>query len=104
MKSNVIYSIPCLNCPKKYIGMTTQYLDSRLNVHKYTKKTSTALHKHEKNEKHKFDFSNTKILTQDRNYQKLLVKKMIQIKRDNLVVNNKQDINNLSQIYYNLIH
>jgi hypothetical protein len=103
-KSNVIYSIPCLNCPKKYIGMTTQYLENRLNGHKYTKNASTALHKHEKNEKHEFDFSNTKILTQDSNYKKLLVKEMIHIKKDNHVVNDKQDINNLSQIYYNLIH
>ena len=83
--------------------MTTQYLDSRINGHKYTKNASTALHEHEKNEKHKFDFSNTKILTQDRNYQKRLVKEMIQINRDNLVVNDKQDINNLN-LYYNLIH
>ena len=103
-KSNVIYSIPCLNCPKKYIGMTTQYLENRLNGHKYTKNASTALHKHEKNEKHEFHFNNTKILTQDSNYQKLLIKEMIEIKKDNHVVNDKQDINNLSQIYHNLIH
>lgn len=103
-KSNVVYSIPCCNCPKKYIGMTTQYLDNRLNGHKYQKNASTALHKHEKNEKHEFDFTKTKILTQDNNYQKLVIKEMINIKKDPHVVNDKQDVNNLSQIYYNLIH
>lgn len=102
-RSNLVYSIPCLNCPKKYIGMTTQYLDNRLNGHKYTKNASTALHKHEKNEKHEFDFSNTKIITRERNYQKLVVKEMIHIKKERHVVNDKQDISNLSQIYHNLI-
>lgn len=103
MKSNVVYSIPCLNCPKKYIGMTTQYLSSRLNGHKYTKNASTALHKHESSEKHEFDFSNTEILTQESNYQKLLMKEMIYIKKERHTVNDKQDKNHLSHIYHNLI-
>lgn len=59
--------------------MTTQYLDSRLNGHKYTKNASTALHKHEKDQKHEFDFANTSILTQEKNYHKLLIKEMIHI-------------------------
>lgn len=42
--------------------MTTQYLDNRINGHKYTKNASTALHKHETNEKYEFDFQNTKII------------------------------------------
>lgn len=50
-----MYSIPCLNCPKKYIGMTIQYFNNKLNGHKYTKNASTALHKHEKDDKHVFD-------------------------------------------------
>lgn len=103
-KSNVVYAIPCLNCPKKYIGMTTQYLDSRLNGHKYTKNASTALHKHEKDLNHEFNFAETKILSQDTNYHKLVIKEMYHIKKDNnTVVNDRQDIRNLSQIYCNLI-
>lgn len=102
-RSNVIYSIPCLSCPLKYIGMTTQYLENRINGHKYTKNASTALHKHEDKEKHEFDFSNTKILNKDSNYNKLVFKEMIHIKKDKNIVNDKKDIQNLSQIYYSLI-
>lgn len=102
-KSNLVYAIPCKNCPKKYIGMTTQYLSNRINGHKYTKNASTALHKHEKSEKHQFDFKETKIVCQDSNYHKLTIKEMIHIKTEKNAVNDKKDISNLSQIYHNLI-
>lgn len=103
-KSNVVYAIPCLNCPKKYIGMTTQLLNNRLNGHKYTKNASTALHKHESQTNHEFNFNETKILVQETNYQKLTVREMIEIKREKEAVNDKKDIGTLSQIYYNLIN
>jgi len=102
-KSNVIYSVPCLNCPKKYIGMTTQYLENRINGHKYTRNASTALHKHEQTANHEFDFKNTKILDTDKNYHKLIVKEMIHIKKEENALNDKKDIKNLSQMYHNLI-
>ncbi|MBV2145566.1 MAG: hypothetical protein KTM48_02415 [Wolbachia endosymbiont of Pissodes strobi] len=102
-RSNIIYSIPCLNCPNKYIGMTTQLLSNRLNGHKYTKNASTALHKHETTEKHEFNYADTKILDSDDNYHKLIIKEMIQIKKEQNCVNSKKDIDNLSQIYFNLI-
>lgn len=103
-KSNVIYSIPCLNCPKKYIGMTTQLLENRLKGHKYQKNASTALHKHERDTNHEFHFNDTKILAQDNNYKKLIVKEMVQIKKEKDCVNDKKDTSNLSQIYFNLIN
>lgn len=84
--------------------MTTQYLESRLNGHKYTKNASTALHKHEVETKHQFDFNKTKILTQEPSYHKLTIKEMIEIKKEKEAVNDKKDISNLSQIYFNLIN
>ena len=30
-QSNIVYSIPCGNCPSTYIGMTSQHLKNRLN-------------------------------------------------------------------------
>jgi hypothetical protein len=84
--------------------MTTQYLENRINGHKYTKNASTALHKHESKEKHEFNFSNAKILDKDPNYNKLLFKEMIYIKKEKNIVNDKKDIQNLSQIYNNLIN
>lgn len=84
--------------------MTTQYLENRLNGHKYTKNESTSLHKHESQTNHELDFKNTTILAQDRNYHKLAVKEMIEIKQEKNAINDRKDISNLSQIYYNLIN
>ncbi|MBV2145435.1 MAG: GIY-YIG nuclease family protein, partial [Wolbachia endosymbiont of Pissodes strobi] len=101
--SNVVYSIPCENCPSTYIGMTSQLLKNRLNGHKYTKNASTALDKHQKNEKHCFNFNKTQILNKDQNYQKLIIKEMIEIKKDKNAINDRTDIGGLSNIYNNLI-
>ena len=84
--------------------LITQYLEIRINGHKYTKNASTALHKHESKEKHELNFSNAKILDKDPNYNKLLFKEMIYIKKEKNIVNDKKDIQNLSQIYNNLIN
>ena len=83
--------------------MTTQYLNSRLNGHKYQKNASTALHKHESETQHDFNFTDTQIVDQDKNYNKLKVKEMIHIKKEKNCVNNKKDIDNLSQMYFNLL-
>ena len=83
--------------------MTTQHLENRLNGHKYTKNASTALHKHESLTKHEFNFNETQILSQDSNYHKLIIKEMIEIKKEKEALNDKKDISNLSQIYHNLI-
>ena len=83
--------------------MTTQYLQNRINGHKYTKDASTSLHKHQKDTKHEFNFNNTKILDKDNNKNKLAIKEMIHIKKETNSINNKQDIGNLSLIYFNLI-
>lgn len=102
-KSNVVYSIKCSNCPKTYIGMTTQSLNNRLNGHKYQKSASTALNKHESETKHTFDYENTRILNHDKNYQKLAIKEMIHIKKEPNSVNSRRDIESLSAIYFSLL-
>lgn len=74
-----------MNCPKKYIGMTTQYVNGRLRGNNYTKNTTTALYKKE-NEKYEFNFTDTK-------YK--LVTEMIHIEIEKNAVNDILDINNL---------
>lgn len=32
-KSNIFYEVPDINCPKKYTGMSTQYLNIKLDGH-----------------------------------------------------------------------
>ncbi|XP_044745164.1 uncharacterized protein LOC123307028 [Coccinella septempunctata] len=61
-KSQVVYSIPCKDCDKQYIGQTSQRLKDRLNAHKYTKNATTALNKHKNTSKHEFNYEDTKIL------------------------------------------
>ncbi|CAG9770176.1 unnamed protein product [Ceutorhynchus assimilis] len=101
--SNVVYSIPCENCPKKYIGMITPLLKNRLNGHKYTKNANTALDKHMKDSDHCFAFNNTTILNKDNNFHKLMIKEMIEIRKEKNAVNDRTDIMGLSRIYNNLI-
>ena len=104
-KSNVIYKIECSDCNKSYIGQTKNYLQNRLNKHKNDIKRGlqkTALSSHAIENLHKFNFENTKILSQEENYNKRLFVEMAEILKHN-TVNFKTDINNLSQIYHNII-
>ena len=42
-KANVVYNIPCLSCPKSYIGQTARLLETRVKEHKAAvKKGETA--------------------------------------------------------------
>jgi hypothetical protein len=98
-KSNIIYQIPCDNCHGIYIGQTSQYLENRIKSHKYDKRNETALTKHEKNQKHKFNYNNTKIIKTEKNTKKREFLEMVEIHRNKNSINDKKDINNLSKIY-----
>lgn len=104
-KSHVIYQIPCSNnnCNKVYIGQTSQHLENRIKTHKYTQNCSTALNKHEKSTKHKFDYDKTKILATEKNDKKRCILEMIHIKKNPNSVNDKTEINHLSKIYHNIL-
>lgn len=103
-KSNLVYSIPCKNCDKQYIGQTSQSLHDRLNAHKYTKNATTALNKHKKTKKHEFDYDETKILTIEPRRRQREIWEMIHI-QSNLekTVNDRQDVKQLSQFYVPLL-
>ncbi|XP_050512088.1 uncharacterized protein LOC126888113 [Diabrotica virgifera virgifera] len=102
-KSHVVYEIPCSNCDGVYIGQTSQLLNSRIRSHKYDKKNSTALTKHENEKRHKFDFDKTKILKTEQNRKKRELLESIEIKKNNNAINDKKDVNQLNKIYFNLI-
>lgn len=55
---------------------------------------STALHKNKKNEKHKFYFKETEVSNMLNTYQKLFMKEMIHIKKEQHSGNNKQNREN----------
>jgi hypothetical protein len=105
--SNVVYSIPCLDCEKRYIGQTSQLLRSRLYGHKNDckhDKISCALVDHSISMNHQFDFNNVKILDSERNYRKRLFLEMLHIKKEPLAVNYQTDVENLNNVYAYLIN
>ncbi|KAK5645107.1 hypothetical protein RI129_006407 [Pyrocoelia pectoralis] len=107
MKSNVIYCVPCNNCSNIYIGLTTNWLKTRISTHKSdirTMKNRCALSIHAINNNHSFDFDNTSILNSSNKLSTLKLMEMVEInKQINNTVNFKSDIENLHVIYANLL-
>ena len=93
MRKNVIYSIPCKDCPKKYIGQTSVTIKKRCNEHanwckkkhkrkilKSTKKNDgIAFHHHQTG--HNIDFEGTTILAEEKSYWRRLIIEGIEIKK-----------------------
>ena len=52
---------------KGYMGQTKQQLGKRINGHNYDKKEVTALHQHQTNLNHNFDFERAKVLARETN-------------------------------------
>ena len=103
-QTDVIYSIPCNDCDKIYIGQTTQHLSDRINGHKYAK-NPTALTNHRKNEKHDFDYNNTQILAIEKKQKKREILEMIYIQKNiEKSINHRTDIKNFSSIYFPILN
>lgn len=106
-QSDVIYSVPCRDCQGCYVGQTSQLLKNRITQHRSDSrigKNSCALALHFKNSDHNFDFNNVKILDQETNYKKRLFLEMAHIFTDKQSINFKTDINQLSNIYCNILN
>ncbi|HEY9486224.1 MAG TPA: hypothetical protein VIQ04_06255, partial [Nitrososphaeraceae archaeon] len=104
-KSNIIYKVNCLDCDKAYIGQTKNYLKNRIKNHRKdieNQKRSTALANHALNEHHHLDLEGTTLLRQEQNYNKRLFLEMAYILKNNSM-NYRNDIDNLSTIYFNII-
>ena len=106
LRSNLVYSIPCLGCGKVYIGETSQHLSIRLEQHKYTIKKhllTSGLSQHAIEFDHDFDFDSTSILEYERNRQKRLFKEKVNIKNNSNTCNIQRDVEGLSNFYCNVI-
>ena len=70
-KANVVYNIPCLSCPRSYIGQTARLLDTRVREHKAAVKkgetATSAVAEHVWKEHHQMDFNNVTILAREAN-------------------------------------
>ena len=121
--SNLIYSIPCKDCDKQYIGLTTQFVANRIAQHEYNSNRlsrllenpeenastidkilgDSALCDHIKNNKHKFDFTKYKIVDKANDLRRLRVCEMLHI-LDNKTVNFRRDVEGISGYYSNLLN
>jgi len=111
MKTNIIYKIPCQNCNLSYIGQTKQFLADRIKQHSSncTSKTEgqnkkTALSIHSTQENHKFNFDEVKILHNEENwFKRNIVESIYILKNMDNVVNFRNDAENISHYYNNVI-
>jgi hypothetical protein len=77
---NLVYSIPCMDCDKVYIGETSRMKDTRMNEHKAKIKSLSSdskLVEHILEHNHKFDFSNTLTLALETDWRKRVIKESI---------------------------
>lgn len=109
-ESNIVYKINCIDCDKCYIGITKQYLKTRIYQHQYdcreknrTKKEKTALAQHHFTDGHNFNFERPQILEREYNYRKRTISEMIHIKLND-TINSRTDVAKLSSQYNYLLN
>ncbi|XP_062716665.1 uncharacterized protein LOC134292023 [Aedes albopictus] len=121
---NVIYRIPCNDCDKVYIGMTTNKLKKRISGHQsninqlnrlrdqgYTntdqamiqQSSKTALTEHCAREDHRFALQQTKIIDRTYNRTTLPLLECFHIYNTSGTVNHRTDVEGLSTIYCGLL-
>ena len=85
-----MYKIPCAECPKAYVGQSTEEKKSRAckSMQKEAQKEATPIHKkkdgvayHHHLTVHQIDFPNTTIIAQETPYWRRLIVKGIEIKK-----------------------
>lgn len=94
-KQNVVYTVPCKECPTQYVGQTKKSVATRTAQHEAmckkktklnliklkTSKKDNGLAYHHIKTKHEFDFDNTQIIAEEPNYWRRLIKEGIEIQR-----------------------
>ena len=75
-KSNLVYEVPCQNCPFVYIGQTKRDLNSRIKEHQrainFQRPEKSALCQHSMENDHLIDWSTVKMLKVEHDYSKRL--------------------------------
>ncbi|XP_055543162.1 uncharacterized protein LOC129728731 [Wyeomyia smithii] len=113
--SNVIYSIPCNDCAKSYIGMTKNQLKTRISGHKSNvnkllaspyqpSEQRTALTQHMIDHEHTFNLSKTKIIDRSYKASDLPILEMCHIQNTPNTVNFRTDVDNLNTTYAGILH
>ncbi|XP_045463794.1 uncharacterized protein LOC123673353 [Harmonia axyridis] len=106
LRSNVVYKMNCAECECTYIGHTSQWLKSRLALHKsdITKNNQRcALTIHAVEKGHRIDFDSAEIVATQKKYNKRLILEMINIRNQKDPINKKTDVQKLSNVYTYLL-
>jgi len=77
---NLVYSIPCKDCEKTYIGETGRMRETRMKEHKAKIRTlasDSKLVEHILSHKHNFDFDNVKTLAFESEWRRRIIKESI---------------------------
>ena len=98
-----VYEISCSDCSATYVGETKRTLKTRINEHKKHRNENSVVSLHESEMKHSFDWKSVRILDNEHNYKKRLISEMIHIKSNSHRINRKEDVFNLSNVYFPLI-
>lgn len=127
MRSKVIYRIPCRDCKSSYVGLTSNFLKTRMSGHRsdVTKldtltdeadqqelavyelerlKEKTALITHCMEQQHRFNLEEVKIVDQHRRVRALPILEVCHIVNTEMTVNKRSDTDKLSSIYAGVLH
>lgn len=109
MQSNLIYKVNC-ECNSIYIGMTKQYLKSRIQQHISDSKNTTnitkkksALSDHLISTNHTISFDDVTIVNRELKYRKRNIMEMLYIKKYTNTLNKQTDSEYIQNIYNNII-
>lgn len=109
-QENIIYSIPCIDCNKVYIGQSKRHFEKRMKEHLYDVKNvhvnnnKTALVHHHFTEGHNFNISDAKIIDRETQYYRRLTLEACYIwKNSQNAVNFRTDTKNISSSYKSII-
>ena len=84
-RSNVVYRIPCRDCPQVYIGQTSRLLKTRINEHKaavkHARTEESAVDEHVWVSKHQVDFQAATVLEEETNLHQRLALESWHIKK-----------------------
>ena len=103
-----VYKVSCKDCDKFYIGETGRKLHVRINEHKRDARNKTGnmsgLSQHIVQYNHTVDWDNVEILYRENNFRRRKFKEAIAINKNiNGVMNKKEEVKVLSNIWENLI-
>ena len=105
-KSDVVYSIPCLECDNICIGQTQRPISSRITSHRSDCRLHPercALASHANNFNHNIAYESVRVLATEHNYHKRLFLEMDFIHQETNTMNKRTDITNFSEIYAYLL-